>query len=118
MKANKDIKVGQKLYVKRREMFGRRENDDLEEYEVTKVNTASVYAQAIGSDYEIRFDKRKLTHDNGMGTFYKAYLDANTYWDEVETRAELDKLRKEIAGLIPGLTVDKLKEIRELIKEK
>ena len=113
------IKVGQIVYVNSRCMF-RETEPNLSEYEVTRVNGTSFYAfrkdSRRGQFIEVRFNRKTMIHDGGMGFQNKAYLTENEYWDLVEVNKVKDELRRTIESSLNDLEVDKLREISELIK--
>jgi hypothetical protein len=108
-----DIEVGQAVYVHVSNMFYNSE-PKLSEYIVTKVNTRSFYAHRKYSDYEIRFDKRKMTHES-LGEVYRAYLTEKEYWDMVERGKEKVQLRKELQDTINKMSLIELRKLKEVL---
>ncbi|HDR7669583.1 TPA: hypothetical protein QCX97_003469 [Bacillus wiedmannii] len=107
----REIEVGQIVYVHVSNMFYRSE-PKLMEYIVSKVNTRSFYAHRKDSDYERRFDKRKMTHES-LGEIYRAYLTEKEYWDMVDRRKESVELRKKLKEQIDSMPLEKLRELKE-----
>ncbi|QTR83177.1 hypothetical protein JC777_00900 [Bacillus cytotoxicus] len=108
-----EIEVGQIVYVHVSNMFYSSE-PKLIEYIVSKVNTRSFYAHRKDSDYERRFDKRKMTHES-LGEVYRAYLTEKEYWDMVDRRKESIELRKELKKQIDIMSLEKLHELKKHI---
>lgn len=117
-KKKPQIEVGQTLYVTQREMF-RETTPNLREFEVTKVNTTSVYMKDINNerarDREIRFDKKTLSYNSGIGFRLIAYTTEKEYWDMIALKEERATLTHEIQKSLSGLDIEKLREIKELI---
>src|SRR4051794_37077256 len=102
-----DIEVGKTVYVQVSNMFYNSE-PKLSEYIVTKVNTRSFYAHRKTSDFERRFDKRKMTHES-LGEVYRAYLTEKEYWYMVERGKEKVRLRKELQDTINKMPLIELR---------
>ena len=112
----KDVDVGQKIYVSQRDMFSTR-YENLNEYEVTKINTNSIYAKEMGSEREIRFTKSSLEHTNGCGVRYQAYLSPDTYWNKIEEEKEINKMKKRIKEIVLTLDYEELKEMESIVNK-
>ena len=112
------IEVGQVIYVEMRAMFSRSNHHGLSEYKVTKINSKSIYAEKINSDcpLKLRFDKKTMVHDGGMGFLYKAYIKEEDYWNKIREEEEKEKLKYEINKSLSSLGLEKLKEIKKIIK--
>lgn len=107
------IEVGQIVYVHVSNMFYSSE-PKLIEYIVSKVNTRSFYAHRKGSDYESRFDKRKMTHES-LGDVYRAYLTEKEYWEMVERGKERVQLRKELKETVDKMSLIELRKLKEVL---
>ncbi len=108
-----EIEVGQIVYVHVSNMFYRSE-PKLIEYIVSKVNTRSFYAHRKDSDYERRFDKRKMTHES-LGDVYRAYLTEKEYWEMVERGKERVQLRKELKETVDKMSLIELRKLKEVL---
>lgn len=106
----KNIEVGQVLYVVTREMF-LSGDAEIEEFEVSKVNTASVYVKKKNSGFEIRLNRKSLIGRSMLGGYYKGYLDRDTYIKEVEDRETIKSLKCSIKLLIDDMSLDQLNMI-------
>ncbi|MFB1100885.1 hypothetical protein [Terribacillus sp. JSM ZJ617] len=108
--------VGQIIYVNT-QWFTRNE-PNLTEYRVTKVNTASVYAVRADKtrETETRFNKRTMTADDGFGFDYIAYETAEEYWDQVKSAKEKREKVEWILQNIKTVPMSGLVQIEEVIK--
>lgn len=110
------ITVGQTVFVSFSSWYGS-STPNLNEYEVTKVNTRSFYAIRKGSDYERRFDLKTLRHEDSFGEIFQAYLSEKTYWNKVKIAEEKKELRSEIEKSLLKLNLNQLREIHSIIKQ-
>lgn len=111
----KNIEVGQTLYVNISGFLYKEAN--LKEYTVQKVNTSSVYVTQEGDKHPIRLDKRTLTNNNGVLGHYKAYINADDYWNKINRVKERQDLAIIIKEKISSLSLEQLKEVELLINK-
>lgn len=110
-----NIEVGEKIYVNQHG-YGMNPEPNLEEYLVTKVNTSSIYAETLDTKFTVRFDRKDLTARNRLGTYYKAYLYKNEYWDRIERHAEMDRITESMTQEVRRMSYAELKELEKAFK--
>lgn len=111
----KNIEVGQTLYVNISGFLYKEAN--LKEYTVQKVNTSSVYVSQEGAKHPIRLNKRTLTSDNGVLGHYKAYVNADEYWDKINRVNERRDLAASVKEKVGRMNLEQLKEVDALINK-
>lgn len=111
-----ELKVGQTIYV---ESTGWLSQDTREPqpYEVTKINTKSIYAKSKNRGQEQRFDKKTWAGNSTFGTDY-IWLSPEDYWNNVKRSQDKKVLRSRIAGELSGLSLEKLQEVADLLNIK
>jgi len=109
----KNIEVGQTLYVNISGFLYKEAN--LKEYIVQKVNTSSVYVAQEGDKHPLRLDKRTLTNNNGVLGHYKAYINADDYWNKINRVNERRDLATNIKEKITRLNLEQSKEVEAFI---
>lgn len=107
---SKELKIGQEIYVNQSSLM-LRNPDNIEKYEITKINTVSVYAKPTNRDFVVRFKKSNLTAKDGFGTYYKAYLTEDEYWDKVKIKKETIEMKNKINKVVEELSHKELKEL-------
>lgn len=107
-----NIKVGEKLYVNKHG-YGMSNEPNLEEYKITKVNTASIYAETLDTGYTVRFHRKDLTANNGIGIHYRAYLYKNEYWDRIERHKEMDRITELMTHEIKRMSYEELSKLED-----
>lgn len=82
LKKKPELRIGQMIYV---EIFGMLNKGHREPtpYEVTKVNTTSIYAKSKDRDIEKRFDKKTWISKSALAN-HKIWLSPEEYWKSVK----------------------------------
>ena len=110
------INVGDTLYLWDSPSFLNRETKrELEEAEVTKVNTASVYVKQ--GKRELRFDKKTLQYRDGFGGYTQAFVDPNTFYQKWDRDVETRKLREAITAFTKSANYETLKHVHAIYVE-
>lgn len=113
MSKKPELKVGQTIYV---ESIGWLNSEPREPkvYEVTKINTKSIYAKDKDSDSEKRFDKKTWTAKSTLTTDY-IWLSRDDYWKSIKRNEDKKALRSRIAGELSNLSLEQLQKIAETL---
>ncbi|WP_088364043.1 beta barrel domain-containing protein [Bacillus cereus] len=109
----KQVEKGQTIFVNKTTRLGSEPN--LSEYIVRRVTTTGFYANEKGSTLSHRFNKKTMEHKNRMGEHYKAYLTEEEYYETIEVKEEIERLKSEIITGIADLDVELLREIKYLL---
>lgn len=118
MSKKPELKIGQIIYV---ESTGwpNQEVREPQPYEVTKINSKSIYVinKNRMSGKEQRFDKKTWTSSTTFGTDY-IWLSPEDYWNSVKRNEDKKALRSRIAGELSKLSLEELQEVAKLMKIK
>lgn len=111
-----ELQVGQTIYI---ESVGwlNREQRELKPYEVTKINSKSIYAKSKESNYEQRFDKKTWASKGSLSTDY-IWLSPEDYWNSVKRNEDKIALRSRIASELSNLPLEQLQNIAQMLNIK
>jgi hypothetical protein len=106
-----ELQVGQTIYI---ESVGwlNKEPREPKPYEVTKINSKSIYAKSKERNLEQRFDKSTWTSNSSLSTDY-IWLSPEEYWNSIKRNEDKKALRSRIAGELSNLSLEQLQEIAE-----
>lgn len=110
------VKEGQEIFVHHAMHFSETPAN-LRKYKVVEVMKTIFRAQDIQGGITRSFSKRDLT-SKGVGMTFKAYLEENEYWKDVESDREESGLRKELRALVNSLSLEELRRLEVYLKEK
>ncbi|WP_335505331.1 beta barrel domain-containing protein [Bacillus sp. JJ722] len=117
-KKKPELIVGQIVYIEESCDFYKDEPSDPVPYEVTKINSKSIYARRQNGSREYRFDKSKWEHKTGFGYTKYIWLRPQDYWDAVKRAEDKKVLRSRIAGELSNLSLEQLSIIAGMLNIK
>lgn len=114
-----ELKEGQTIFVESNDwlsigLVGKREPVP---YEITKINSRSIYAKTKDTGYEQRFDKKTWSSDTMFGTDY-IWLSIEDYRKAVKRNEDKKALRSRIAWELSNLPLERLQSIAEMLNIK
>ncbi len=112
-KKKPELQVGQTIYVESTGWLNQ-EARDPKPYEVTSINSKSIYAKDIDNNYELRFDKKTWTAKSSLSTDY-IWLSPEDYWNSVKRMEDKKALRSRIAGELSNLSLEQLQDVAKLL---
>ena len=118
MSKKPELKVGQIIFVESTGWLNKDRSEPVP-YEITKINTKSVYARNKNrpSGLEQRFDKKTWTSSSSFGTDY-IWLSLEDYHNSVKRSEDKKVLRSRIAGELSKLSLEELQSVADLLKIK
>lgn len=114
MRKKKDLKKGDKIYIVKSGLMNRGEAK-LEEYEIVKINSSSLYIDFSGS--LVRISLRDLKGKLSL-THFQAYLNKEDFYKPLKNEKEKKKEIEEIYNILNNnkFNLKELKEIKKYIK--
>jgi hypothetical protein len=111
-----ELQVGQTIYI---ESVGwlNKEPSEPRPYEITKINSKSIYAKSKDRNFEQRFNKSDWTAKSSLSTDY-IWLSPEDYWNSVKRNEDKKALRSRIAGELSNLSLEQLQAVAEMLNIK
>lgn len=108
------LSIGQTVYVERFGWLNKEPKEPLP-YEVTKINTSSIYAKTKEEAKEVRFDKKTWMAKEAMSEL-RIWLTAEDYWHKINSIEETSELRLKLTDKLAYLTLEQLRELDQQLR--